>query len=201
MKSCPCRSTGPRALTGVGLRGLAERLQRKYAESLDRKGKKLCEQILKTSKHILALSDNKMNAYIETKESPLQIERIRLKEIMEEFFRRYFLVFEGVDDRSKTPEDCVRGLIHNIVHFVRENTELTMVSYNELPLDLPEIADLKASRITAGVKVIAKAGCTSPRMMKIPMKMANTPMICHLISGDARNSRSAKKANGRSRNR
>ena len=70
-------------MTGVGLRGLAERLQRKYAESLDRKGKKLCEQILKTSKHILALSDNKMNAYIETKESPLQIERIRLKEIME----------------------------------------------------------------------------------------------------------------------
>lgn len=78
-----------------------------------------------------------------------------LKEIMEEFFRRYFLVFEGVDDRSRTPEDCVRGLIHNIVHFVRENTELTMVSYNELPLDLPEIADLKASRITAMIQRIS----------------------------------------------
>jgi len=71
-----------------------------------------------------------------------------LKEILEEFFRHYFLVFEGVDDESKTPEDCVRDLIHNIVHFVRENTELTMVSYNELPLDLPEIAELKAKKIT-----------------------------------------------------
>lgn len=78
-----------------------------------------------------------------------------LKEIMEEFFRRYFLVFEGVDDKSKTPEDCVRGLIHNIVNFVRENTELTMVSYNELPLDLPEIAELKAERIAAMIQRIS----------------------------------------------
>jgi AcrR family transcriptional regulator len=46
-----------------------------------------------------------------------------LKEILEKFFDRYMQVFEGIDDESKTPEACVRGLIHNIVHFVRENTE------------------------------------------------------------------------------
>lgn len=78
-----------------------------------------------------------------------------LKEIMEEFFNKYSLVFEGIDDESKTPEDCVRGLIHNIVQFVRENTELTMVSYNELPLDIPEIAELKAERITAIINRIS----------------------------------------------
>jgi len=78
-----------------------------------------------------------------------------LKEIMEEFFRRYFLVFEGVDDESKTPEACVRGLIHNIVNFVRENTALTMVSYNELPLDLPEIAELKAEKIADMIQRIS----------------------------------------------
>jgi AcrR family transcriptional regulator len=78
-----------------------------------------------------------------------------LKEILEEFFRRYFLVFEGVDDESKTPEDCVRSLIRNIVLFVRENTALTMVSYNELPLDLPEIAELKAKKITAMIQRIS----------------------------------------------
>lgn len=78
-----------------------------------------------------------------------------LKEILEEFFNKYMQVFEGIDDESKTPEDCVRGLIHNIVHFVRENTELAMVSYNELPLDLPEIAELKAERITAMIQRIS----------------------------------------------
>ena len=35
-----------------------------------------------------------------------------LKEILEEFFRRYFMVFKGVDDEKKAPEDCVRELIH-----------------------------------------------------------------------------------------
>jgi len=77
-----------------------------------------------------------------------------LKEIMEEFFHRFFLVFEGLDDESKMPEACVRGLVHNIVNFVRENTELTMVSYNELPLDLPEIAELKAEKIAAMIQRI-----------------------------------------------
>lgn len=78
-----------------------------------------------------------------------------LREILEEFFRRYFLVFEGVDDENKSPEDCVRGLIHKMVHFVRENTELALVSYNEIPLDLPEIMELKAKRITAMIQNIS----------------------------------------------
>ena len=78
-----------------------------------------------------------------------------LKEILEEFFSRYMKVFEGIDDESRTPEDCVRGLIHNIVHFVKENTELAMVSYNELPLDIPEIANLKANRIVSMIQRIS----------------------------------------------
>jgi AcrR family transcriptional regulator len=78
-----------------------------------------------------------------------------LKEILEEFFNRYMQVFEGIDDENKTPEACVRGLIHNIVRFVRENTELAMVAYNEMPLDLPEIAELKAKKITAMIQRIS----------------------------------------------
>jgi AcrR family transcriptional regulator len=78
-----------------------------------------------------------------------------LKEILEEFFNRYMQVFEGIDDQSKPPEDCVRDLIFNIVRFVRDNTALAMVSYNELPLDLPEIAELKAKNITAMIRRIS----------------------------------------------
>lgn len=78
-----------------------------------------------------------------------------LREIMVQFFDRYSLVFEGIDDAAKPPQDCVRNLIHNIVDFVRNNTELTMVSYNELPLDIPQIAELKAERIIAIIKKIS----------------------------------------------
>ncbi len=78
-----------------------------------------------------------------------------LKEILEEFFDRYMQVFEGIDDETKTPEDCVRGLVHNVVQFVSENTELAMVAYNEMPLDIPVIAELKAKRITAMIQRIS----------------------------------------------
>jgi AcrR family transcriptional regulator len=78
-----------------------------------------------------------------------------LKEVIQEFFDKYSHVFESIDDKDKTPEDCVRGLVHNIVQFVRKNTELTMVAYNELPLDLPEIAELKANSITAVIQRIS----------------------------------------------
>jgi AcrR family transcriptional regulator len=78
-----------------------------------------------------------------------------LREIMEQFFDRYSLVFDGIDDAAKPPQECVQNLVQNIVDFVRENTELSMVSYNELPLDIPEIAELKAERIIAIIKRIS----------------------------------------------
>jgi AcrR family transcriptional regulator len=78
-----------------------------------------------------------------------------LKEILEDFFVKYALAFEGIDDESKKPEACVRQLILNIVHFVRENTDLAMVSYNELPLDIPEIAEFKAQKITSLIQRIS----------------------------------------------
>lgn len=78
-----------------------------------------------------------------------------LREIMEQFFDRYSLVFDGIDDAAKPPQECVRNLIHNIVDFVRENIELSMVSYNELPLAIPEIAELKAERIISIMRRIS----------------------------------------------
>lgn len=78
-----------------------------------------------------------------------------LKAIVEEFFDRYSELFRDVDDESLTPEKCVRNLIQNIINFVRENTELALVTYNELPLDVPEIAELKAGRIMALMRRIS----------------------------------------------
>jgi len=55
---------------------------------------------------------------------------------------------------------------------------------------------MKASRMMAGVKVMAKAGCTRAIRKKISMKMPKNPTICQRTSGAAMNRRSLKKAKG-----
>jgi signal transduction histidine kinase len=64
----------------IGLYGLTKRLYKDYAESLDEKGQKYCEQILKTAEQIAALVEQ-INIFISTREAPLTIERLELKEV------------------------------------------------------------------------------------------------------------------------
>lgn len=66
----------------AGLYALTKNLQEKCGGGLDERGKKYCEQILKTTEHIVALVDN-INAYIETRETPLNLEKVKVKEITE----------------------------------------------------------------------------------------------------------------------
>ena len=75
-----------------------------------------------------------------------------LQSIIEEYFARFHLSISDMDFSSQPPEDNVRVLIGRIIDFVRENTELAMVMYNELPLDIPEIMELKAERISAMIR-------------------------------------------------
>jgi len=64
----------------IGIYGLVKRLKEKKGMYLDESGKAYCDQILKASEQMLALVE-KLNAYIAAKESPLTIERIKVKEI------------------------------------------------------------------------------------------------------------------------
>lgn len=66
----------------IGIYGLAKRLHQNYKGILDEKGQGYCEQILKASEQIVALVDQ-INVFISTREVPLKIERIPLKEILE----------------------------------------------------------------------------------------------------------------------
>lgn len=66
----------------VGLYGLARRLHDKYDQLLDEKGRMTCEHILKTSKQMVDLVD-KINDFIQIKESGLQLEKFPLKEVFE----------------------------------------------------------------------------------------------------------------------
>ncbi len=66
----------------IGLYGLTERLGRRYGEVLDDTGKLYCDQILKTAKQIVSLTEQ-INDYIATREVPLRIEKVSIKEMFE----------------------------------------------------------------------------------------------------------------------
>jgi light-regulated signal transduction histidine kinase (bacteriophytochrome) len=66
----------------IGIYGLTELLHKHYKDALDERGKSYCDQILKASVHVAALIE-KINVYIATKESPLKIEKITIKDILQ----------------------------------------------------------------------------------------------------------------------
>jgi len=66
----------------IGLYGFTKRLHKDYADILDEKGQKYCEQILKTTEQIAALV-GQINVFISTKETPLTIERLEIKEVLQ----------------------------------------------------------------------------------------------------------------------
>jgi PAS domain S-box-containing protein len=66
----------------IGLYGLTKRLHKDYADILDEKGQRYCEQILKTAEQIAALVEQ-INVFISTKEAPLTIERLAVKEVLQ----------------------------------------------------------------------------------------------------------------------
>ena len=75
-----------------------------------------------------------------------------LEEITSRFHERYYqAITEAVDD-SKPAEECVRLLIRNIVDFAREDNALIQAALNAIPLDVSEIADIKAKRMSILVK-------------------------------------------------
>jgi PAS domain S-box-containing protein len=66
----------------IGIYGLTELLHKHYKDALDERGKSYCDQILKASVHVAALIEM-INVYIATKESPLKIEKINIKDILQ----------------------------------------------------------------------------------------------------------------------
>ena len=66
----------------ISIYGLAKRLSRLYGNILDEKGKACCDQILKASEQIAGLAEN-INVYISSKETPITIENVKLKELFQ----------------------------------------------------------------------------------------------------------------------
>ncbi len=77
-----------------------------------------------------------------------------LKEIIESFHNKYLQIIEDAYDESNPPEECARDIIYNIINFVRKNKDLTLAAFNAMPLDIPEIEDVKAEKVVRLVKTI-----------------------------------------------
>ncbi len=67
----------------IGVHGFASLLDTRYRDILDDKGKMYCSQILKATEHLNSLV-TAINVYIATKEAPLIIESVNLKEVLHE---------------------------------------------------------------------------------------------------------------------
>jgi light-regulated signal transduction histidine kinase (bacteriophytochrome) len=73
----------------IAIHGLAKLLLKNSRHLLDEKGKQYCDQIMRASEHIAALVE-KINVYMSTKEAPLTLERVPLKEITEEVKEEFY---------------------------------------------------------------------------------------------------------------
>ena len=73
----------------TGIYGITRLLRERYEHVLDEKGREYCDQIMKTAEHMVAVVE-KLNAYIRAKESLLNLEMIKVKEVMG-FIKNQFL--------------------------------------------------------------------------------------------------------------
>ncbi len=78
-----------------------------------------------------------------------------LKSIIDEFHSKYYQAIVHVISEEQTPEDSVRLIIKGIVDFIRHNSDLAVVSFNTLPLDIPEIADIRTEKVKSLIKGVS----------------------------------------------
>jgi AcrR family transcriptional regulator len=65
-----------------------------------------------------------------------------LEAIVSECYEKYHRAVIGVGDEDTSLEERVRMIVRNLVAFFREDIELAMVTFNSLPVDIPEIMSL-----------------------------------------------------------
>lgn len=76
--------------------------------------------------------------------------------LFEVFHNQYHQAIVEAIDEDKSPEASVRAIIHNLIDFVRTHTDLVMVVFNALPLDIPEIKELKTEKIKRLIQTISE---------------------------------------------
>ena len=129
----------------IGVYGLTRLLQKKYGDQLDERGQTYCKQILKTSEQMVVLVE-KLNAYISTKESPMNFEKINIKEVMEgikievsSLLKERGVIWSEANYLPEIVADRVavsrvfRNFVDNALKYGRENLKNIRIGYEEQP--------------------------------------------------------------------
>ena len=66
-----------------------------------------------------------------------------LKEIMNQSFEKYYKAIHNIGDENTPIEARVRTLVRQLVAFFRDNAEMAIVAFSAIPVDIPEIIDLR----------------------------------------------------------
>jgi PAS domain S-box-containing protein len=127
----------------IAVFGLAKRLSRYSKDRLDERGRTYCDQILKASEHIASLVD-KINVYIKTKEVPISIEKVRLKDIVDSVKEEFAPQLAGRQIRWLEPERIpevsadrtsmvrvLRNLVDNALKYGGHDLSEIRISYQE----------------------------------------------------------------------
>ena len=144
----------------IGIYGLTELLHKHYKDALDERGKSYCDQILKASVHVAALIEM-INVYIGTKESPLKIEKINIKDILrmvrEEFSPRLVVrrvkwlepeVMVEVKADKLSLLRVLRNFVDNALKYGGEDLSEIIIGYEECD----EFHTLSVSDDGAGIR-------------------------------------------------
>ncbi len=129
----------------IGVYGLTRLLQKKYGEQLDERGQAYCNQILKTSKQMVLLVE-KLNSFIATKETPMNFEKIQIKEITEGIKKEVSSLLKERGIRWREAEDfpeivadkiavsrVFRNFVDNALKYGGENLANIKIGYREDP--------------------------------------------------------------------
>lgn len=127
----------------VGIYGLARLLQKNYTENLGERGTGLCEQIMKASEHVASLVDA-INMFIATKETPLKLEPVDMKEVFhmlrDEFSARLRVRRVGLIEPENVPPiradkismlRVFRNLIDNAVKYGGDRLTCIEIRFEE----------------------------------------------------------------------
>ncbi len=87
----------------VAVYGVARLLIGQYGHLLEERGRAHCEHILKGAREIAELVEN-INQFIATKELPLKIENVNLKEVLRDIRDEFSTQLEGQQVRLKEPD-------------------------------------------------------------------------------------------------
>ncbi len=74
-----------------------------------------------------------------------------LKTIVNECFDKYYKTIKEVGEKDLPLEEHVKLMIRTVVDFFRKNTEIAIIAFDVIPLDIPEILDLK-TRWVEGIR-------------------------------------------------